>query len=174
MGDALSLLAVVIGIGLAATAAAVAIAVLVLRRLLIAARETADRAVTRARSYGVGPASEVARLRVRLADEVSALRSVVATARAEDWPLGDAPSLTARLEAAAAALDGHLRAAAREPDAAVRRRVARELAPRVDQLAASARGVREGLCAGALAVDAAGWSAVAADCGIEAHALRAH
>ena len=77
-----------------------------------------DRAGLAARSYAAGPAGEVARLRRDLDRSVTAAHKALAVARAVDAPVGDVPSLVARLEYAAHRVDGELQLLEAQPDRA--------------------------------------------------------
>jgi hypothetical protein len=76
------------------------------------------RAGLAARAHGRGPAGEVARLRWDLDRGVTAARKALAVAQAIDAPVGDVPSLVARLEMAAHGVDGELRLLETQPDPA--------------------------------------------------------
>jgi hypothetical protein len=86
--------------------------VLVRRAVRAARRKIArlgDRARLTARAHGVGPSAEVARLRREMARSLDGASRALAAARAVQSPVGDVPSLLARLELAARAVDGELR-----------------------------------------------------------------
>ena len=91
---------------LLATVLLVRVAVRAARRRI---RGLTDRARLTARAYGVGPAAEVARLRREMERSLGGARRALAAARAVHSPVGDVPSLLARLELAARAVDGELR-----------------------------------------------------------------
>ena len=83
------------------------------RRRLLGVRESA---LLRARSHGVGPAAEVARLRRDMERSVGGARRALAAAQTVGAPLGDVRSLLARLELAARAVDGELQMLESQPD----------------------------------------------------------
>src|SRR4051794_37678871 len=85
------------------------------RRRVTAARE---RWALTARAHVGGPAGEVARLRRELARSLAGARRALAVARAVKAPVGDVPSLLARLELAAEDVDGELRMLEAQPDRA--------------------------------------------------------
>lgn len=131
-----------------------------------------DRTRLAARSYAAGPAGEVARLRRDLDRSVTAARKALAVARAVDAPVGDVPSLVARLEYAAHRVDGELQLLEAQPDAA---RVAAGLdgpRGRARALTDAAGRLVDGL------LDAVGSGAddvalLHTECAIESEALRA-
>ncbi len=130
------------------------------------------RAGMAARSYAGGPAGEVSRLRWDLERGVSAARKALAVAQAIDAPVGDVPSLLARLELAAHRVDGELRLLETQPDPA--RVVAGLDGPRGRAVALTDASSR---LVGAL-LDAAGSGVLDvpllhAECEMEAEALRA-
>lgn len=138
------------------------------RRLL----RTRDRARLAARAYGGGPAGEVARLRRDLERSVTGAQRALAVSRAIDAPVGDVPSLLARLAADAHRVDGELRLLETQPDPA---RVAPGLAGPRDRAAAlgiAAARLVDGL-SDAAGFDAADVMRLRADCVTEAAALRA-
>lgn len=125
-----------------------------------------------ARAYAGGVAGEVARLRREVDRSVTGARRALTAARAVDAPVGDVPSLLARLELAARAVDGELRMVEAQSDRA--RALAALAGPRSRALAVveSAASLVDGL------LDAAGHRAddlavLQAECAIEADALRA-
>ena len=83
------------------------------RRRLLGLREAA---LLRARSHGVGPAAEVARLRRDMERSLGGARRALAAAQTVRAPVGDVRSLLARLELAARAVDGELRMLESQPD----------------------------------------------------------
>ena len=83
------------------------------RRRLLGLREAA---VLRARSHGVGPTAEVARLRREMERSVGGARRALAAAQTVHAPVGDVRSLLARLELAARAVDSELRMLESHPD----------------------------------------------------------
>jgi hypothetical protein len=137
-------------------------------RRMLALREAA---VLRARAHGVGPAAEVARLRRDLDRSLGGARRALAAARTVQAPVGDVPSLLARLELAARAVDGELRMLESQPD---RTRLAKGLAAaraRADLVTTSASDLVDGL------LHASGHqddelSLLQAACAVEAEALR--
>ena len=139
------------------------------RRRLLGLREAA---VLRARSHGVGPVAEVARLRRDLERSVGGARRAFAAAQTVGAPVGDVRSLLARLELAARAVDGELRMLESQPD---RSRLTEGLAGarvRAGLVTTSAADLVDGL------LHAAGHqddelSLLHAACAIEAEALRA-
>jgi len=148
---------------------------LLIRRAVRAARRkiagTGDRAVLVARAYGVGPAAQVARMRREMARALTGARRALAAARVVQSPVGDVPSLLARLELAAHAVDGELRVLEAQRDRAGTE--ARLAGPRsrAQVVIASAAHLADGL------LHAAGQhteelSLLRAACEIEADALR--
>jgi hypothetical protein len=150
--------------------------VLVVRRLLRRARRRVlvlvGRAHLTAQAFGPGAPAAVARLRREMEHSLSGARRALAAARAVDAPVGDVPSLLARLELSARAVDGELRVLSSHPDA---RRMAAQLAgpkERVRAIAESAACLVDGLL-DAASHSAAELAALQAACAIEAAALRA-
>jgi hypothetical protein len=151
-------------------------AVVLTRRAVLAVqcRAAELRAATAltARTYTFGPSGEVARLRRDLYRSIVSVRRALDVATATRAPVGDVPSLLARLEMAADTVDGELRLleTMRDP-----RQVSAALAgprSRAQALMSAAADLSQGLlhAAGGLAVDVS-W--LQAECGIEAEALRA-
>lgn len=148
---------------------------LLIRRALRAARRriaaTGDRAMLVARAYGVGPASQVARVRRDMARALTGVRRALAAAQLVQTPVGDVPSLLARLELAAHAVDGELRVLEAQPDRAgddVRLDGPRS---RAQVIIASAAQLGDGLLHAA-GQHAEELSLLRAACEIEADALR--
>jgi hypothetical protein len=130
-----------------------------------------DRAQLVARAYGVGPQAEVARLRRELERSLAGARQALAAAQAVQAPVGDVPSLLARLELAARSVDGELRMLEPQPD---RHRVAAQLdgpRSRVEIIATSAAQLVDGLLHAA-GHDTAELTLLQTACAIEADALR--
>jgi len=143
----------------------------VVRRVRRRVLRLRDRAQLTARAYGVGPSAEVARLRRDLERSLDGAGRALAAARAVGTPVGDVPSLLARLELAARSVDGELRVLEAQPD---RARVAAGLAevrPRVVAITGSAAQLVDGVLAAA-SHDDAELSVLQAACEIEAEALR--
>jgi hypothetical protein len=139
------------------------------RRRLVVLR---DRARLAAQACGLGPPAAAARLRREMERSLSGVRRALTAARAVDAPVGDVPSLLARLELAARAVDGELRVLMSQPDGS---RMAAQLAgprKRADAIAESAACLVDGLL-DAASHDAAELTALHAACAIEAAALRA-
>ncbi len=138
-------------------------------RRLLAARERGRLA---ARAYTGGTTGDIARLRRDLERSVTGARKALAVSRAIDVPVGDVPSLLARLETAAHRVDGELRLLETQPDPA---RVATGLPGPRDRAAvlgvAAARLV-DGL-SDAAGFDAADIAHLQVQCATEAAALRA-
>ena len=138
------------------------------RRRLLRLR---DRAQLVARAHGVGSQAEVARLRRELQRSLSGARQALAAARAVHAPVGDVPSLLARLELAARSVDGELRMLESQPD---RDRVAAQLdgpRSRVEIITTSAAQLVDGLLHAA-GHDTAELTLLQTACAIEADALR--
>jgi hypothetical protein len=165
-----ALLVILAAVGVA-TAAAVTAVVLLVRAALRRVRPTADRVRLTARSYGPGPGSEVARLRLDLRSAVSASERVLATARASGWTLGDAPALQRRLGTATAALDAELRGLELEPDPRRQAAALPDARVRVATVVRSAADLRQGLLRGASRLGADELGRLARDCSVEARAL---
>jgi hypothetical protein len=130
-----------------------------------------DRAQLVARAHGVGPDAELARLRRDLERSLSGARHALAAAQAVHAPVGDVPSLLARLELAARSVDGELRVLESQPD---RSRVAAALdgpRSRVVVITASAAQLVDGLLH-ATGHDTAELTLLQTACAIEADALR--
>jgi hypothetical protein len=148
---------------------------LLVRRAVRAARRRisrlSDRARLTARAYGVGPAAEVARLRREMERSLDGARRALAAARAVQAPVGDVPSLLARLELAGRAVDGELRVLEAQTDAS---RIVNQLAgprSRADAISSAAARLVDGLVhASAYDVEELGLLQTA--CDIEADALR--
>ncbi|MGZ4591718.1 MAG: hypothetical protein ACXV3C_01745 [Actinomycetes bacterium] len=130
-----------------------------------------DRAQLIARAQGVGPVAEVARLRREMDRSLAGARRALAAARAVDAPVGDVPSLLARLELAARGVDGELRVLESQPD---RTRITGRLAgprSRADVITDSAARLVDGLLHAA-GHDADELALLQTTCAIEADALR--
>jgi hypothetical protein len=139
------------------------------RRRLLGLREAA---VLRARSHGVGPAAEVARLRRDMERALAGARRALAAAQTVQAPVGDVRSLLARLELAARAVDGELRMLESQPD---RSRLTAGLAGarvRAGLVTTSAADLVDGLLHSAGHQDDE-LSLLHAACSLEAEALRA-
>jgi hypothetical protein len=150
--------------------------VLVVRAAVHAVRRRLDRWRDRAqlvtRSYGVGPAAEVARLRRELDRSLAGAHRALAAAQAVHSPVGDVRSLLARLELAARSVDAELRVLESQPD---RVRVRAQLdgpRARAGVITSSAAALVDGLLAAA-GHDAAELGLLHTACSIEADALRA-
>jgi len=150
-------------------------AFLLVRRAVRAARHRiahlSDRARLTARAYGVGPASEVAKLRREMDRSLDGARRALAAARAVQAPVGDVPSLLARLELAGRAVDGELRVLEAQTDAS---RIVTQLAgprSRAEAISSSAARLVDGLVQ-ATAYDVEELSLLQTACDIEADALR--
>lgn len=167
---ALLLLTVVTGASVALMVVTVLRAV---RQTQLRVHYGADRARLRARSYGIGPAAEVARLRLDLAAALDDVRRALACAGHARVPVGDAPALVRRLEAAAVGVDAELRTAALERDPARLAAVLPIVRSRVSSVSASAASVRRGLLHSSLRVGDEELRALGADCAVEAQALSA-
>jgi hypothetical protein len=148
---------------------------LLVRRAVRAAwrkiKQISDRARLTARAYGVGPSAEVAKLRREMARSLDGAGRALAAARAVGSPVGDVPSLLARLELAARAVDGELQVLEAQHDGA---RVADQLAgprSRAEVITSSATHLVDGLVQAA-GHDAEELSLLQAACAIEADALR--
>lgn len=150
--------------------------VVVVRRVVLAVRRrvlaVVDRAQLAARSQGVGPAAEVARLRRDLQRSVAGLRRALDAARTVRAPVGDVPSLLARLELAAQSVDGELRMLEAQPDRAVAARQLPGPRARVQAITASATTLVDGLLQAAH-YEADELALLQAACAIEGDALRA-
>lgn len=151
------------------------ISVVVVRRAVRAVRRRvlvlSDRASLVARAHGVGPVADVARLRRDMDRSLAGARRALAAAQAVHAPVGDVPSLLARLELAARSVDGELRVLESQPD---RSRVAAQLAgprSRVEVITGSAAALVDGLLHAA-GHDAAELTLLQTACSIEADALR--
>jgi hypothetical protein len=148
--------------------------VLVRRAVRAARRKIArlgDRARLTARAHGVGPSAEVARLRREMARSLDGASRALAAARAVQSPVGDVPSLLARLELAARAVDGELRVLEAQRDGA---RITTQLAgprSRAAVITSSTAHLVDGLLQAA-GHDAEELSLLEAACAIEADALR--
>lgn len=135
-------------------------------------RRLQERIGLAARAYARGASGEVAKLRQELDRALTGARRALGAARAVDAPVGDVPSLLARLELAARAVDGELRMLEAQPDGA---RVRTQLVgprSRAQAVIDSAAALVDGL------LDSAGhWSGdlavLQAECAVESEALRA-
>ena len=139
------------------------------RRRLLVLRDRADLA---ARARGFGPVAAAAQLRREMERSLSGVRRALTAARAVDAPVGDVPSLLARLELAARAVDGELRVLTSQPDGS---RMTAQLAgprKRAQAITESAACLVDGLLQAA-SHDAAELTALQDACAIEADALRA-
>jgi hypothetical protein len=149
--------------------------VLVVRAAIRAARRRLlrlrDRAQLVARAHGVGPDAELARLRRDLERSLSGARHALSAAQAVQAPVGDVPSLLARLELAARSVDGELRMLESQRD---RSRIGGALdgpRSRVVVITASAAQLVDGLLHAA-GHDTAELTLLQTACAIEADALR--
>jgi hypothetical protein len=134
-------------------------------------RELTGRVVLVARAQGVGPQAEVARLRRDLDRSVGGARRALAAARTVHTPIGDVPSLLARLELAASTVEGELRVLEAHPG---RERMAEQVAAagsRVRAVESAAHDLVDGLLHAAGQGDELALLQTA--CAIEAQALRA-
>ena len=154
---------------------AVVAAALALRRALRSLQARAlglrERAALTARSHGVGPAAEAARLRRELERALAGGRRALAAAHAVGAPVGDVRSLLARLELAARSVDGELRLVEAQPD---RARAAGALSgprSRVGVITSSAASLVDGLVQAA-GHDSRELTLLQAACALEADALR--
>ncbi|MDF2968639.1 MAG: hypothetical protein K0Q93_2417 [Nocardioidaceae bacterium] len=161
---------------LAAIASSALVGFVLVRRAARALSRTIDnardRALLRARAYGVGPVAEVARLRRELTRSVAGAHRALAAARAVGSPVGDVPALLARLELAAQSVDGELRVLEAHPD---RARQAAQLAgprSRAVVVCTSAARLSDGLLQAA-GHDEQELALLQAACAIEADSLRA-
>jgi hypothetical protein len=153
-----------------------ACAVLLVVRIVIRAtrrrlRRLRERVQLVARAHGRGPDAELARLRRDLERSLGGARNALAAAQAVDAPVGDVPSLLARLELAARSVDGELRVLESQPD---RNRLASALdgpRSRVVVIATSAAQLVDGLLHAA-GHDSAELTLLETACAIEADALR--
>jgi hypothetical protein len=135
-------------------------------------RRLTDRVRLAARAHGVGPGAEVAWQRREMERSLDGARRALAAAREVNSPVGDVPSLLARLELAARAVDGELKVLEAQSDAA---RIARQLAgpgSRAEVISSSAAALVDGLLQAA-AYDAEELALLQTACAIEADALRA-
>lgn len=144
------------------------------RRAVCAARRRigrlSDRARLTARAYGVGPSAEMARLRREMERSLDGARRALVAARAVQSPVGDVPSLLARLELAARAVDGELQMLEAQSDGS---RIAAQLAgPRshAELISSSAARLVDGLLKAA-AYDVEELTLLQAACAIESDAL---
>ncbi|HET9944941.1 MAG TPA: hypothetical protein VFR56_04770 [Actinomycetes bacterium] len=131
-----------------------------------------DRAQLTARSHGVGRPAELARLRREVQHSTSGLHRALTAARDVGAPVGDVPSLRARLELAARAVDGELRMLEAMPDRAAAARRLPDVRARAETVCESAAALVDGLLQAAQH-DAEGLALLRASCEIEAEALRA-
>ena len=148
---------------------------LLIRRAVRAARRKvarlSDRARLTARAHGIGPTAEVARLRREMDRSLDGARRALAAARAVHAPVGDVPSLVARLELAGRAVDGELRVLEAQSDTS---RIVTQLAgprSRAEAISSSAAQLVDGLLH-ATAYNADELSLLQTACDIEANALR--
>ena len=135
------------------------------------ARSAGDRVRLVARAHGVGPLSEVARLRREMARSLAGARHALAAARTVQSPVGDVPSLLARLELAAHSVDAELRMLEAQPN---RMRIGAQLPAvrsRAEAVSSSSAQLVDGLLAAA-GRDADEFSLLQASCAVEADALR--
>lgn len=172
MGELLAVVVLIALVGLCALATATAVAVLLARRVVLEMSRLGGSLALRATSYGVGPRSEAAGLRLDLRGELDAARRAVAVARAQGWPLGDAPALVARLDRAGAGIDARLRTVAAEPSRAVAVRALAEARAEAQTVGHAARALREALLASGSALERPEVRSLGADCALEARALR--
>jgi hypothetical protein len=149
--------------------------VLLVRRAVRAARRRITRLSERARltahAYGVGPTAEVARLRREMERSLSGTRRALAAARAVQAPVGDVPSLLARLEHPAPPHHPHHPQHDAQSDAS---RIMTQLAgprSRAEAISSSAAQLVDGLLH-ATAYDVEELSLLQTACDIEADALR--
>lgn len=150
--------------------------VVVVRRVVLAARRRVlglvDRAQLAARSQGIGPTAEVARLRRDLRRSLTGLRRALDAARTVRAPIGDVPSLLARLELAAQSVDGELRMLEARPEGSIDARQLAGPRARVRTITSSATTLVDGLLQAAH-FEADELALLQASCAIEGDALRA-
>ena len=83
------------------------------------ARRAVETATLKAKTYTkVGPAAQIATVRLKLRTSLDGTRQVLEGGLAQDGQLGESLALLTRLDAHAAELDGELRVLEREPDTA--------------------------------------------------------
>ena len=136
------------------------------------ARSAGDRARVLVRAHGLGPLAEVARVRREVARSLAGARRALDAAQAVRSPVGDVPSLLARLELAAHSVDAELRMLEAQPN---RMRISARLPAvrsRAEAISSSAARLVDGLLAAA-GRDVDELSLLQASCAIEADALRA-
>jgi hypothetical protein len=162
---------------LVAVAALGASAYYAIRAVVLDIQARATRAAERMRvttlSYGVGPRSDVARMRIELGRAIFEARRVVVAGRQAGWSLGDAPSLVNRLAVAADGVDAELRALEAERDPGRLETMLPAARERVASVVDPAVALRLALVERARQMDAADLAALRRDCDIEAQALRA-
>ena len=144
------------------------LAVRSVRRAVTGARARAELAV---RARGVGPLAEVARLRREMERSLAGARRALEAARAVDAPVGDVPSLLARLELASRRVDGELRLLEAHPDRARSTTGLRGPRDSARTVIGAAGDLVDGLLRAAR-YDDAELSALQAACAVEAEALR--
>jgi hypothetical protein len=136
------------------------------------ARDVGDQARLLARTYGVGPLSEVARLRREMGRALVGARNALAAAQAVHSPVGDVPSLLARLELAAQSVDAELRMLEALPNRLAIPARLPAVRSRAEAITSSAARLVDGLLAAA-GRDVDELSLLQASCQIEADAMRA-
>jgi hypothetical protein len=92
----------------------VVVTVLLLQRGAAKARAVSNQIRQRARAFGGSERAQAERLRHQLRDAVGRTRSTLHHARANQWPVGDVPTLLVRIEQAASVLDQQLLAVIEE------------------------------------------------------------
>jgi hypothetical protein len=135
-------------------------------------REVQGRAGLAIRARSGGDYGEVAQLRRDVDRALTAARRALAAARAVNAPIGDVPSLLARLSLAAGQVDGELRLLEAQPDVARLQRQLPGPRSRAQAVTSAAADLVDGLSAAA-GHGAADLSLLQAECSIEADALRA-
>ena len=131
-----------------------------------------DRARLTARSHGTGQLAELARLRREMHHCLSGLHRALAAANDVDAPVGDVPSLRARLELAARDVDGELRMLEAMPDRAAAAQRLPDVRGRAEAVCESVAALVDGLLQAAQH-GADDLTLLRASCEIEAEALRA-
>ncbi|MFI2199999.1 hypothetical protein ACH47Z_04275 [Streptomyces sp. NPDC020192] len=162
-----------VGFGVYATVKAVGAAKRGVDRTIEQARRTVEDHTLRAKSFAkVGPAAEIAQLRLSLRTSMRATQEALHTGVAEDESLKESLGLFERLSAHGHQLDADLRRLESEPDRAeVRERLA-ELRSRTERITKSADSLRWAVRDRARRFNDDDLGALSDQIGIEADALR--
>ncbi|WP_026556090.1 hypothetical protein [Arthrobacter sp. 35W] len=146
------LLIVLLAIVAMAGGVAITLAVLVSRGLYSVARASKPgvdklrrQALKVRATTGAGPARELAAMRVKLLEALESTDRSLAAAAGARQHTGNLPAIVGTLRSAGAVVERQLAVAAKDPDPAIQKVYAQTLGVQVEQIAATATGVRTAL-----------------------------